>query len=904
MPLALNSWPSEPGLRIGYLNINNARNKIDDIVTILHNSGQHFHVFCFAESRLSSQVADPEMQVAGYNILRLDPTGPKTTGLLLYFASSMDCIRMHDLETHGVESIWLKVSIKHSKPVLIGFLYRNPAECIEWQERFHSLMDDVIMMNREVILFGDFNIDLLKPKQKWNQTYTMLGLEQLTDRPTRITNQTKTLIDHIYVTSKQYIAEVCVPDYGTSDHYPICLTWYNKRCKFPKIGQFRNPDEAVEFWTKTFLSAYDKHAPFRKKRVKHVTKPPWITREIDEEIYYRDFLLKSGKRELFKRQRNKVTSMKRKAKRQYFQKLVVSCKDSRQVWKAINLLTRKHVSKSQQITNISPNTLNNHFSTIAEKIILNDKSQENDLGHLKKYIDSIDFKSSFMLGPMTTSDVSKSLWALKQSCTRDLDGLDRRILKLACPVIVETLTYLYNLCIDKNCFPSKFKQAKVVPIYKSGDTADPSNYRPISILSFLSKPLEKHIYKSLYAYLNNNSLIHENQSGFRQNHSCHTALIQLVDNLLTNINLNEFTGILFVDFAKAFDVIAHSLLLRKLELYRLPPMFLRLMSSFLSNRKQLVSINNSSSTYQPIKYGVPQGSVLGPLLFLLYINDLPCFVQCLCEMFADDTSLQSHDSDTSKLTIKLQRGIDRLVTWSELNHMALNAQKNKCMYVSARQKRQKLSPSFQPLFIGQQTIEEVHSHKVLGVIIDRDLSWSNHISFLGKRLAVKISQLAKIKYFLDLHSRSMFFNAHILTLIDYASTLWDSASESNLRFIFRLHKRALKLVLLKSNSLAITDYSQLKTLNFKNRLKYNKLVCMHSVVYGSAPRNIISRFTINKYRHNHMLSFPRPRNNLFKASLLYSGGTMWNNLPQRLKSIANKHTFKTALKKHLLNDIT
>ena len=130
MPLALNSWPSEPGLLIGYLNINNARNKIDDIVTILHNSGKHFHVFCFAESRLSSQVA-------GYNILRLDPTGLKTTGLLLYFASSMNCIRMHGLETHGVESIWLKISIKHSKPFLKGFLYRNPAECMEWQERFN-----------------------------------------------------------------------------------------------------------------------------------------------------------------------------------------------------------------------------------------------------------------------------------------------------------------------------------------------------------------------------------------------------------------------------------------------------------------------------------------------------------------------------------------------------------------------------------------------------------------------------------------------------------------------------------------------------------------------------------------------------------------------------------------------
>ena len=340
-----------------------------------------------------------------------------------------------------------------------------------------------------------------------------------------------------------------------------------------------------------------------------------------------------------------------------------------------------------------------------------------------------------MLGPMTTLDVSKSLWALRQSCTRDLDGLHGRILKLACPVIVETLTHLYNLYIDKNCFPSKFKQAEVIPIYKSGDTVYPSKYRPISILSFLSKPLEKHLYKSLYACLNNNSLIHENQSGFRQNHSCRTALIQLVANMLSNINLNGFTGILFVDFAKAFDVIDDSLLLRKVELYLLSPMFLRLMSSFHSNRKQLVSVNNSSSKSQPVKYGVPQGSVLGPPLFLLYINDLPCFVQCLCEMFADDTSLRSHDSDTPKLSTRLQHGIDRLVTWSELKHMALNAQKAKCMYMSARQKRQKLSASFQRLFIGKQTIEEVHSHKALGVITDRDLSWSKNISFLEKEIS-------------------------------------------------------------------------------------------------------------------------------------------------------------------------
>ena len=137
---------------------------------------------------------------------------------------------MHDLETHGVESIWLKVSIKHSKPFLIEFVYRNHVECTEWQVRFNSLMVDVVM-NREVNLFGHFDIYLLKPKSKWIQTYTMHGLEQLTDRPTRITDQTETLIDDIYVTSKQYITELRVPDYGTSDHYPICLTWDKKKNK-------------------------------------------------------------------------------------------------------------------------------------------------------------------------------------------------------------------------------------------------------------------------------------------------------------------------------------------------------------------------------------------------------------------------------------------------------------------------------------------------------------------------------------------------------------------------------------------------------------------------------------------------------------------------------------------------
>ena len=224
--------------------------------------------------------------------------------------------------------------------------------------------------------------------------------------------------------------------------------------------------------------------------------------------------------------------MKRKAKMVYFRQLVTTSKDSKQVWKAINILTNNKMSKNNQpIAKVSPNKLNQHFSNIAQNIGIVDKSNQNDLLPLKTFLQTKKIRSIASLPAMTVIDVMKSLRQLKQSATRDLDGIDGRILKLSAPIIADTLTYIYNLCIDKKYFPLQFKQAKVIPIYKSGDPETPSNYRPISILSLLSKPLEKHINKHLLTHLEENNLLHQDQSGSRANHSCHTALTQLKKNV-------------------------------------------------------------------------------------------------------------------------------------------------------------------------------------------------------------------------------------------------------------------------------------------------------------------------------------------------------------------------------------
>ena len=225
------------------------------------------------------------------------------------------------------------------------------------------------------------------------------------------------------------------------------------------------------------------------------------------------------------------------------------------------------------------------------------------------------------------------------------------------------------------------------------------------------------------------------------------------------------------------------------------------------------------------------------------------------------------------------------------------------MYITTRQKRQKMTIAFQKLFIEQDEIEVVESHKLLGVIIDHNLLWGDYLHYLGKRLSQKIYQLSKIKHFLNEHSRKIFFFAHILSLINYASTLWDNASDTNLKIIKRVHKRAIKLVLRKSSSLTINDYKKLNILPLSERLNYNKYLLMHRVVYNAAPPKISRQFVRNLVRHKHQISLPKPRNNLFKSSFVYSGGSIWNTLSPPLKSISNKTTFRLNLKKHMMGKI-
>ena len=283
-------------------------------------------------------------------------------------------------------------------------------------------------------------------------------------------------------------------------------------------------------------------------------------------------------------------------------------------------------------------------------------------------------------------------------------------------------TYI-TLLLRKTNSQGQFKEAKVIPLYKSGERSDPSNYRPISILSVLSKPVEKHINEHIMKYFLTNDLLHKNQSGFRPNHSCHTALTELIDAWLSDVNLNKICGALFIDFAKAFDVISHNLLLKKMNLYGLTTDTLNLIRSFLSDRHQVVSVKNKQSEVKPVVFGVPQGSVLGPLLFSIYINDLPLHISSgRCDMLADDTTIHTSGRDIPSIVATLQSCVSDIIEWTQINHMSLNPSKTNYMILTTRQKRQILSTPPVQLLVGNKQLHEVSEHKLLGVIIDNNLT--------------------------------------------------------------------------------------------------------------------------------------------------------------------------------------
>ena len=924
-------------INIAYLNLYHLFNKVASLNVLLTSSLKETHIMGVGETRLKDYMDDKQLHIENYSIIRRDKTHDNHTGIAAYIHNSLynNVKRRKDLDHKDIESLWLEIKQEKSIPSLICFLYRNPEEkgkaLFEWQTKFQEMIENIPHKNYELQIFGDLNIDMHLKQPDWDSTITQLGLEQLIQETTRETLTKGSLIDHIYTNTKSKITNTKVIHTKLSDHYTIYCTYFLKIPKtapkghnymnyrsykhfdenaylsflgtlpFDNIYQHTDPQRALDFLCNLLKLAINKHVPIKTKRVKHSDIPAWLTNQTIEAMRVRDTFNKKTQEVEFKKHKNTVNNLVKRDKKTYFNQMIEDNKDTKTIWKAINTITNSKKKGPKTKINLDPNEINDYFLNLPQTILTPEiRENSNNYECTQELIDFCNNKNTpkhFSIPFVTVPEVGKLISQLKNTNAVGPDEIPVNLLKIALPHIIEPLTYVYNLCIDKNCFPSQLKEAKVIPLPKTQDTSHPKNIRPISLLPILSKPLERHIHKYMYQHLDKNKLLHKYQSGFRPKHSCQTALVKLIDNWLTAINKSEYIGTVYLDFKKAFDLVNHKILLMKLKQYFPKSQITEFIESYLTSRTQFVLLNGKKSHTKETTSGVPQGSVLGPLFFLVYINDLPLHLNQQTEntLFADDSSLYTSNKQISFINNTLQDSLVKTNVWCNKNSMIIHPDKTKSMIIAPRQKQQLHKPVLS-LTLGKSNIEQVKEHKLLGVTIDSGLSWNKHIEIMIKKLSRNIFLLYKLRQFVEQKHLHLFFNAQIMSHLNYASTIWDGCSQDTFKKLNALHRRAVKQI--NSCQTTATD-EKLRSLNIlplRKQLDLNKTTLIHKIYNNETPAYLTDIITKAPSRYNSKkLIVPQPKLDLYKTSLSFSGSVLWNSLPNDFRLGLSHSTFKKKL---------
>ena len=435
-----------------------------------------------------------------------------------------------------------------------------------------------------------------------------------------------------------------------------------------------------------------------------------------------------------------------------------------------------------------------------------------------------------------------------------------------------------------------------------------SNYRPISVLPLLSKLIEKHVAENLKSYLNKYDLLYERQSGFRANHSCETALTAIVDDWLTAIDNNEIVGTVLLDLSKAFDLVSHSLLLEKLHKYQFSADSLKWFQSYFSERLQQVSISGKLSSSRTISSGVPQGSVLGPLLFLIYVNDLPLEIKkAIIDKFADDTTVTKTGNTVEQVADDLNEEMENAVNWFDKNHMSVNIGKTKAFFVSTVQKQSDIQNNLPDIKIGTTKLELSRKEKLLGVTIDNTLNWSAQVDATIKKCNSLLYLLGRIKIYLDIPTRKLYFNAYILPHLEYCNSIWGNCSGELIDKLIKFQKRAARLILDKDLSTPSSElFQQLGWMRFDEMVKYKKCILMYKSLNNLAPAYMSNKFTYSYDIHNldlrsatnQWLYMPKPKLEIYRKSLSYSGPKLWNSLPESVRNAPTLGSFKQRYLRH------
>ena len=908
---------------------------------ILMNPGIKCDILGLTETRLSNDIVNL-YQLPGYNLFT-QCRNRYGGGVAIYISDNYNSTMVNDfcfVEPY-MECLAVQCVDKHRKHLFIC-VYRPPNGNVN---NFFDRLNDVLssaynMKYFSINICGDFNLDLLKFDDSSVFHFINLmfsfSLFPLITRPTRITNTTATLIDHIWTSNVDSNINNFIIKTDLSDHYPVVSQFnevlskqnhpvYNnkrilsqtalnkfvndiRKVNWSDVLELNCPDSAYNVFFDKFNNMFQNNFPVRRVVMNNKQeRSPYITSALRNSIKEKHRLERLAHKwpltfkEIYKRYRNKLTSILRVAKENHYKNQLKSNQgDPKSHWKCINSILGKtsslpfkpKIELEPNCLNI-PNKFNEHFLKFNEN-----QSNINDKNHLK-YLTNPPMFSMYLI-PVSISETESYLQSLKTN-TPGYDDISPKILKHAASQLSIPVSHIINLSLKTGNFPDKLKIAKVIPIHKSGTRTDVNNYRPISILPAFSKIFEKVIAKRLIEYLEKNKFLSPYQHGFRANHSTETAITQFTEYIYKHLEEKHHVVGIFIDLSKAFDSLNHNILLDKLEHIGIRGVPLKLFQNYLHNRTQSVYCNGLNSSSNSIKTGVPQGSILGPLLFLVYINDITnASSKFRYTIYADDTSLILADRDMLSLHRSLTNELELVNEWIKINKLKLNISKTNYTLFQNRSLHYQLPP----LLLEGNTVNCVTHTKFLGVHIDCNLNWNYQINDVFFKLSRMNGILYKIRNHLTVEALLSIYYTLCYPHLTYCVSLWactwpsfitklKAAQNKIFRCIFNLGK-------FESTVNMLSDH---KLLNFYSIHKCFLLLFIYKNI-ANVQENPVFRLSDSGYstRQNHVnLVCPRYRTTLFKHSIFYYGPQLWNALPNEIRNVSSHTQFKRKIKDYMYN---
>lgn len=844
------------------------------------------------------------------------------------------------------EILGLKLCVK-SCSYNIFIFYRPPSSSMSvFLDEFASFLTDV-SASGDLILSGDFNIHVNN-----NTCTTAKSFLELLDSfdlinhihsPTHISNNTLDLL--ISRHNSNIISDCSVFDPLLSDHYvvktslnfisPVRPPYITKQfrkistidhCKFSAdilasalyTTSPTNLHDYMILFKSTLLQILNKHAPQKVIKVSSKQSKPFITPEIKQEKAKRSRLETKYRKTRalidlvnYKNQAKIVSQLITNSRRAYFRNLINnSASNPHKLWSALNGFLNRTSSTVLPSSDSSSTLASSFVQFFACKIhrLSANISCDSLSPHSPPYIAPPIF-SNFPL--VTESEVKNVILSCSDS-TCCIDFIPTKLLKSCIDSLLPAITKLFNFCIAESTFPIDFKYAVVTPLLKKDSLPkdDLNSYRPISNLNFLSKVLERIIFKNLSIHLKSFSSLSSFQSAYKMFHSVETALLKIQNDLLLSVDKRQVSALVLLDLSAAFDTVDHHILLSRLKLnFGISGSALSLLTSYLSDRSQSVVIDSSLSESITVTRGVPQGSVLGPLLFSLYTTPLTYLLKdsgLSFHLYADDTqiyiSFKACDS-VAALSI-LSNTLDSIYHWLSRNRLFLNPSKTEFLLVGSTQQCAKLN--LKCLSFSGYNINASDSVRNLGVIFDSTLSLNKHISSVTKICHNTIRLIRQIRPSLDKNSAVLLGNALVISKLDFCNSLYYGLPKSSIYKLQLVQNSLARLVMpsTKKYDHISPVLRELHWLPVEQRIKYKIALLTFKTLNNSSPSYLLelltpSRSVCNVRSNNKsLLTVPRIFSTAGQRSFSYGAPYLWNSLPFDLRCCKNINTFRSKLKTH------